>query len=121
MGSSRGVVGSECTAAGACIRAPHCGEIDHEEAGPEASALLHRLVVEEPDASTDPDDVVAILIGLAAERRIAAITADIRLHPRSVNLAWPKQRIEALRDPDHRVEAGRQLVAWLSGAGEEDG
>ncbi|HEY2428559.1 MAG TPA: DNA primase [Acidimicrobiales bacterium] len=90
-------------------------------ADPETAMLLHRLAVEEPDPTAEPDDVLAQLVRLAALRALAGIEADVRLNPRAVNLTWIKQHIEALADSERRVEAAAQLVAWMSGAGEEGG
>lgn len=89
-----------------------------ETAEPPVAELLHRVAVEEPDPSVEPDDVVAVLARLAAQRAIAAIEVDARVRQTAVDLRWPKERIEALVDPDRRVEAAGQLVAWLSGEGE---
>jgi hypothetical protein len=91
-----------------------------DRADPEVAPLLYRLAVEEPDPTAEPDDVLAQLVRLASMRAIAAIEAEVRLNPRAVNLGWAMQHIEALGDSDRRVEAAAQLVAWLSGEGEED-
>jgi hypothetical protein len=55
----------------------------------------------------------------AAQRALAVIEVDARASQSIVDLRWLKERIEALSDTDRRVEAASQLVAWLSGAGEE--
>jgi DNA primase len=90
-----------------------------DRADPEPQELLYRLAVEEPDPDTEPDDVVAILVRSAAQRALAVIEVDARASQSIVDLRWLKERIEALSDTDRRVEAASQLVAWLSGAGEE--
>jgi DNA primase len=89
-----------------------------EAAHPEAGELLHRLAVE-AESTADPDDVVSILVRLAAERGLAAISAEVRASQEPVNLLWVKERVEALSDPVRRVDAAGQLVAWLTGAVEE--
>ena len=91
-----------------------------EVAPPEVGDLLHRLAVEEPDRQAAPDDVLATLVRLAAQRKLVAIEADARINQTVVDLSWPKQRIECLSDEDRRVDAATQLVAWLTGAFEED-
>ena len=90
-----------------------------ERADADARELLYVLAVEEPTADTDPDDVLAILVRAAAQRAIAAIEAEARASQSVVDLRWPKERIEALANVGSRVEAASQLVAWMSGAGQE--
>jgi hypothetical protein len=90
-----------------------------DDADPEVAALLHRLAVEEPDPTAESDDVLAHLVRLAGLRALAGIEAEVRLNPRAVDVGWVKHNLEALADSDRRVEAAAQLVAWLSGAGEE--
>jgi hypothetical protein len=90
-----------------------------EHAGPEEQELLYRLAVEEVDAETEPDDVVAVLVRSAAQRALSAIEADARATQSVIDLRWPKERIEALGDPARRVDAAAQLVAWLCRAGDE--
>ena len=92
-----------------------------EGADPAAEALLHRLAVEEPDPTAEPDDVLAILVRRAAQREIAALEAEARASQQVIDLSWPKRHIEALADSDRRVEAAGQLVAWLSGEGQREG
>ncbi len=105
-------------ALGALLDAATLGEaLDHAE--PEAQELLYQLAVEEPDADTEADDVIAILVRTASQRALAVIEVEARASQSMVDLRWPKERIEALGDSDRRVEAASQLVAWLSGAGEE--
>ena len=107
----------------ALISTPTLAEaIDH--AGPNAEPLLHRLAVEEPDPAIDAADIVAILVRAAACRAVADIEAEVRatgLLDRAGLVSWAKERIEALMDPDRRVEAANQLVAWLCGASDAQG
>jgi DNA primase len=90
-----------------------------EGADPAVRDLLHRLAVEEPDPTAESDDVVAMLVRVAAQRAIADIEAGVRASQIAVDLGWAKARIEALADGDRRIEATGQLVAWLAGVGEE--
>jgi hypothetical protein len=90
------------------------------EATPEAEQLLHRLAVEEPDPAIEADDIVAVLVRAAAGRAIAGLEAEARATGELVNLAWAKQRIELLMEPERRVEATTELVAWLVGGGQEE-
>ena len=101
-----------------------------EAATPPAAHLLLRLAVEEPDPSVELDDVVAMLVRAAALRQLGSIEAEARARQEVVNLAWATERIQALGDPNRRVDAAGQLVAWLCGEteshhahqhGEEDG
>ena len=92
-------------------------------ADPEASALLGRLAVEEPDA--EPSDVVNLLIRRAAERALADLQTESRVSPdRGDELlkltAWVKVTMEQLPDPDTGIDAGRRLVAWLAERCEEE-
>ena len=106
-------------AALACLLdAPTLGEA-LERADPDAQQLLYRLAVEEPDAETEADDVIAILVRSAAQRRVAEIDVDARASQQLVDLRWPKARMEELGDSTRRVDASAQLVAWLCRAGEE--
>ena len=86
-------------------------------AEPEVAALLSRLGMEEPGG--DADDVVALLARNSAQRAIVNITSAARSNQELVDLRWAKERMDALSDPDRRVAASAQLVAWLSGSGEE--
>jgi len=92
-----------------------------EASDPPVEALLHRLAVEEPDPDAEADDVLAILVRRAADREIAELEAEARVAQRAIDLSWPKRHVEALSDPDRRVEAAAQLVAWLSGEGQREG
>jgi DNA primase len=89
-----------------------------EEAEPEAAALLRRLAVEEADA--EPVDVVANLVRLATLRVLADFEVEARASQSIMDLTWPKQRLEDLRDDETRVEAATQLVAWLVRSAEEE-
>ena len=100
----------------ALLAAPTLGEAI-DRADPDVADLLHRLAVEEPEEDADPDDALTIIVRLACERKLADIYADARINQSGVNLAWPKQQMEALSDPEHRVEAATQLLGWLTGAG----
>lgn len=86
-------------------------------AGPEAAALLQRLAVE--DASEDDVDVTtADLARAAAAREVARLAAlkvsEDQLGEVAGRNGWLKLQMEALSDPEERVEACRRLVAWLS-------
>jgi len=106
-------------AALACLlEAPTLGEA-LERADPDAQALLYRLAVEEPDPTTEADDVIAILVRSATVRRLEEIDVDARVSQQIVDLRWPKARIEELSDSASRVDAAAQLVAWLCRAGED--
>ncbi|HEX9529710.1 MAG TPA: hypothetical protein VF954_01135, partial [Acidimicrobiales bacterium] len=92
-------------------------------ADPDASALLGRLAVEEPDA--EPDDVVNLLIRRAAERALADLQVEARVDPERAQqllelTAWVKVNIEQLLEPETGVDAGRRLVAWLAERCEEE-
>ncbi|MFP5327127.1 MAG: DNA primase [Acidimicrobiia bacterium] len=86
-----------------------------ESSGPEVAQLLQRLAVEEADA--DPDDVLALL----ATRAAARVEAEMREEAmRSGDLAafaemltWLRLTREQAMDPETRVEATGQLVAFL--------
>jgi DNA primase len=88
-----------------------------EAAEPEAAALLRRLAVEEADA--EPEDVVALLVRLAANRALTELEAQARASQTVIDLTWPKQRLEDLKRGESRVEAATQLVAWLVRSAEE--
>ena len=100
----------------ALVAAPTLHEaIDGAE--PEAAALLQRLAVE--DASEDDVDVTtADLARAAAAREVARLAAlkvsEDQLGDVSRRNGWLKLQMEALSDPEERVEACRRLVAWLS-------
>ena len=108
-----------CRAALQCLLdAPTLTEaMEHADAP--VRSLLYVLAVEEPATDTDPDDVLAILVRSAAQRALATIEAEARASQSVIDLRWPKERIEALGDTGSRVEAASQLVAWMSGAGQE--
>jgi DNA primase len=90
---------------------------------PDAAALLRRIAVEEADA--DPDDVVGRLVEHAASRALVEVQAMARRSVSPTDYAptstWLKLSIEQLRDPASRVEASKQLVAWLVEFGQEGG
>ncbi|MDQ4072392.1 MAG: toprim domain-containing protein, partial [Actinomycetota bacterium] len=90
---------------------------------PEAAALLGRIAVEEAEA--DPDDVVARLVEHAASRALVEVRARARRAVSPTDYApiitWLKLNVEQLRDPASRVEASKQLVAWLVQFGQEGG
>jgi hypothetical protein len=88
-----------------------------EDAPPEVGALLRRLAVEDEEA--DPADVIALLARLAAMRALAALEAEARASQTVIDLSWPRQRMEELKEPGTRVEAAEQLVAWLVRSAEE--
>ena len=90
-----------------------------EEAGPDAETLLHRLAVEEPDPAIEAEDIVAVLVRAATGRALAHLEAETRATGELVNLAWAKQRMEWLMEPERRVEAATELVAWLSGGDQQ--
>jgi DNA primase len=90
-------------------------------AGPEAGALLQRLALEESDA--DPGDVVAVLALRAATAALERYTAEARSAEDPAAYApvtsWLGLMVSELRDPDTRVQAAEQLVAWLADQLEE--
>jgi len=100
-----------------------------DAADPAVAAILLRLAVEDVADDVDADDVLAILVRAASARIVAAVDAEVRQHDSSDDLrwaadrirtmGWAKERMEALSDPDTRVEAMGQLVAWLASSGEE--
>ena len=100
----------------ALVAAPTLHEaIDGAE--PEAAALLQRLAVE--DASEDDVDVTTADLARAAAAREVARLASLKvsedqLGEVSRRNGWLKLQMEALSDPQERVEACRRLVAWLS-------
>jgi DNA primase len=92
-----------------------------ETAGPEAGALLQRLALEESDA--DPGDVVAVLALRWVMGALERCTAEARRADDPAAYAsltgWLGLMASELRDPDTRVRAAEQLVAWLSDQVEE--
>jgi DNA primase len=90
-----------------------------DAAGPDAAALLSRLVVEE-DTGAEPVDVLARLAEQAARRVLAerARTGDLRVAP--VN-AWLHKAIAELNDASTAPEATDRLVRWLADRLEEEG
>jgi DNA primase len=77
-------------------------------ADPEAAALLQRLAVEEFDA--DPDDVVALVVRLAAER----VVDELRVagDPQAL-IGWLRPHVEELLVEDTRLDAVDILLPWL--------
>jgi DNA primase len=91
-----------------------------DSAGPDASALLHRLAVEPPDPAIEADDIVTLLVRGAALRAVVRLEASARATGEAVTtLTWVKPLIDALGDPERRIAAATELVAWLGGAEEE--
>jgi DNA primase len=80
--------------------------------------LLQRLAVEESEAESD--DVMARLVEEAARRELATIQFEVvaadedTVFARSADMAWLKMRMEELREPDTRLDAVEQLLAWLA-------
>ena len=94
-----------------------------ENAEPEVGGLLARLAVEESEE--DAEETIATLVWAAASRAEAQLrseshAADDRFAEIAQTLGWLKLEMEALAQPDERVEASRRLVAWLSDRGEGD-
>ena len=89
-------------------------------AEPEAAALLQRIVVEE---EPDPDSDAAIqVIRLAGNRVVKELGVKARSSPTAESpLGWVKLHVELLDNPDSRVDAAAQLVAWLADRVEESG
>lgn len=96
--------------------------IDH--ASPEVGEVLARLAVEESEESEEDADVtVATLVWAAASRAEQELqsesrSADDRFAEIAQTLGWLKLEMQALSDPDERVESSRRLVAWLAERGE---
>ncbi|MCU1485857.1 MAG: dnaG [Actinomycetia bacterium] len=94
-----------------------------EQADPESAELLQRLAVEEVDV--EPDDVLSLLIGEAAQRALREVDADQRVSAdplaASETVAWLKMRLEESREADTRGPALEQLVAFLIGRRREEG
>jgi DNA primase len=93
-----------------------------ESADPDAADLLQRLAVEE-EPDTDPADAVVRLVEEAARRTLAHMEAEMRASDDPMAYApevgWLKLRCEALRAPAPDLAVAGQLVAWLTGRGEE--
>jgi len=91
-------------------------------AEPESAALLQRLAVEEGDADSDPDDVLARLVDEAAQRALADLEAAAHQAADGATygpiIGWLKPAIEELREPSTRAEATDRLLRWLE---ERDG
>ena len=94
-----------------------------ESAEPEVAGLLARLAVEESEE--DAEETISTLVWAAASRaesqlRSESHAADERFAEIAQTLGWLKLEMEALAQPEERVEASRRLVAWLSDRGEGD-
>jgi len=91
-------------------------------AEPESAGLLQRLAVEEGDADSDPEDVLARLVDEAAQRALADLEAAAHQAADGATygpiIGWLKPAIEELRDPSTRAEATDRLLRWLE---ERDG
>ena len=88
-----------------------------DAAEPEAAALLQRLAVE--DASEDDVDVTTADLARAAAGREVARLASLKVSEDQLGEVarrngWLKLQMEALSEPEERVEACRRLVAWLA-------
>ena len=88
---------------------------------PAAAALLQQLAVEESD--TDADEVVARVAYLAAARTLNALETEAKASDDPISylpdLGWLNLTMERLREPEARVDAAAQLVAWLRDRVEE--
>jgi len=94
-----------------------------DNAEPEVGGLLARLAVEESEE--DAEETIATLVWAAASRAEAQLrseshAADERFAEIAQTLGWLKLEMEALAQPEERVEASRRLVAWLAERGEGD-
>jgi DNA primase len=88
-----------------------------DAAEPEAAALLQRLAVE--DASEDDVDVTTADLARGAATREVARLASLKVSEDQLaevarRNGWLKLQIEALSDPQERVESCKRLVAWLA-------
>lgn len=94
-----------------------------DAADPEAAELLQRLAVEEVDV--EPDDVLSLLVGEAAQRALKEVDAEARVSTDPLAAAetvgWLKLRLEESREPATRGPALEQLVAFLVGRRPEEG
>ena len=89
-------------------------------ADPEVVDLLQRLAVEETEA--DPEDVLQRVVEEATNREIRRLEAKARDEDQAVDLTWPKQHREQMRDElndaDTRKAARVELLGWLTPAEE---
>jgi len=88
-----------------------------------AAELLRRLAVE--DTQADPEDVVALLVRVAALRVLRELEVDARSSPERAlelvsTLGWLKLGVEELDEPRTRIAAAGRLVPWLLAQREED-
>ena len=92
-----------------------------DNAEPAAAELLQRLAVEEVDV--EPDDVLGLLVGEAAQRALHDVEVDARASDDPLAAAetvgWLKLRLEELRESDTRRAALEQLVPFLVERAEE--
>ena len=87
------------------------------EQDPGAAEVLAEIAVE--DSEAEPDDVGALLLGSAAERRVRELEAASRLDEDlavSAEMARLKLGIEGLRDTATRGAAAADLLGALHGA-----
>ena len=87
------------------------------EKDPGAAEVLAEVAVE--DSEADPDDVGALLLGSAVERRVRELEAASRLDENltvSAEIGRLKLGIEALRDTATRAAAAADLLGALHGA-----
>jgi DNA primase len=81
-------------------------------AEPEVDSLLRRLAVEDP--ATSPDDVLARLATEAANRAVAALSAEaVRSGQPITDVAWLKLTVAEVQEPATSVDATGRLVRWL--------
>jgi DNA primase len=81
-------------------------------AEPEVASLLRRLAVEDP--ATSPDDVLARLATEAANRAVAALSAEaVRSGQPITDVAWLKLTVAEVQEPATSVDATGRLVRWL--------
>ncbi len=87
-------------------------------ADPEAATLLQLLAVEDSDADSDPDDVLARLGDEASQRALADLEAAAHQAADGAAygplIGWLKPAIEELREPSTRAAATDRLLRWLA-------
>ena len=92
-----------------------------DAAEPAAAELLQRLAVEEVDV--EPDDVLGLLVGEAAQRSLHDVEVEARASDDPLaaaeTIGWLKLRLEELREADTRRTALGQLVPFLVERAEE--
>ena len=77
------------------------------------------------DTQADPEDVVALLVRVAALRVLRELEVDARSSPERAlelvsTLGWLKLGVEELDEPRTRIAAAGRLVPWLLAQREED-